>query len=176
MARAADAITPEQDPEAEDTPIIGGNEMNDIQKALTLLFCITVFAGCSVSDVPAQESSDITSVNTTVTEESIYMVKMPELMGLSSSEAKKVIEDLGLDFSAEEENSLEFPDDTVISQLPAAGEEIEGTDVISITINVIPSVIIPQLTGLSADEALKQLPAILPLPCCGLLKSHIFTS
>lgn len=131
--------------------------MNDIQKALTLLFCITVLAGCSVSDVPAQESSDITSVNTTVTEESIYMVKMPELMGLSSSEAKKVIEDLGLDFSAEEENSLEFPDDTVISQLPAAGEEIEGSDVISITINVIPSVIIPQLTGLSADEALKQL-------------------
>lgn len=137
--------------------------MKNIEKAFAFLFCLTVFAGCAASDAPAQTSIETTSEAVAVTEEitaEAITFKMPELMGMNSSEAKNVIGELGLKFSENEESSLEFPDDTVIYQSPEAGAELESIDEISITINVLPTVIVPELTGFSASEAVRQLEAM----------------
>jgi serine/threonine-protein kinase len=84
-------------------------------------------------------------------------VAVPDVVGLSRDSAQGTLESEGLKVSVKEEPSDE-PEDQVISQDPAAGEEVDEGTRVTITISTGPEQVnVPDVTGLSAAEARREL-------------------
>ncbi len=79
---------------------------------------------------------------------------LPQVVGLTVSEALTVLERAGFTVSLAEEESSEEPVGTVIAQQPAAGRAVKGAAV-SLTVSggMKRTVEVPALVGLTAEEA-----------------------
>ncbi|MFH1755779.1 MAG: PASTA domain-containing protein [Candidatus Latescibacterota bacterium] len=83
------------------------------------------------------------------------MVLVPELSGMSSTQAEKFTERLSLRFHVDREiNSGEVPPGYVISQTPRAGDSIKEGRTVSVVLSVGPKkVAVPDLKGLSLRQS-----------------------
>ncbi|MCL2437843.1 MAG: PASTA domain-containing protein [Coriobacteriia bacterium] len=88
-------------------------------------------------------------------------VEMPSLVGQTSVEASETLVDLGLDFELFEEEVPGTPAGQVLSTTPAAGEYVmRGTTVVVRVAVDTDLVAVPDLRGMSLDEAKEALTAL----------------
>jgi serine/threonine-protein kinase len=82
-------------------------------------------------------------------------VKVPELIGKTEIEAGQILGELGLRIGEiKEEYSDKAPEGVIISQKPAPGTEVKKGTAVDIVISKgIEVVIVPDVTGLSANQA-----------------------
>jgi eukaryotic-like serine/threonine-protein kinase len=86
-------------------------------------------------------------------------VVVPEVIGLSRDSGEARISDVGLVPAVQEQESEE-PEGEVIAQDPAAGTELERGSTVTITVSSgIEEVVVPNVVGLSAGDASRQLRA-----------------
>jgi len=88
---------------------------------------------------------------------------MPDLYGRSVGEARSMVEQIGLRISgvSRDTSSLQ-PENTVIRQMPAAGQTISAGGAVSLTVSHFPSPPSTRIdTGVSAPPPL---PLPLPVP------------
>ena len=82
------------------------------------------------------------------------IVKVTKLVGKTKDEARKELKDLGLEMEIEEVNSDEVEPGIVIEQDKQEGEEVLAGTKIKLKVSLgIEKVEVPNLTGLSEDEA-----------------------
>ena len=87
------------------------------------------------------------------------LVPVPEVIGISRDSAEAQISDLGL-VPAVQEQEAEEPEGEVIAQDPAAGTELERGSTVTITVSSgIEQVEIPDVVGIGARDAERQLRA-----------------
>jgi eukaryotic-like serine/threonine-protein kinase len=87
------------------------------------------------------------------------LVATPEVIGLSSDSAEAQISDAGLVPAVREQESEE-PEGEVIAQDPAAGTELERGSTVTITVSTgVEQVVVPDVVGLEARDAERQLRA-----------------
>jgi serine/threonine-protein kinase len=80
-------------------------------------------------------------------------VKVPDVVGDDVDKARDELEDLGLDVDVVDQTSRK-PIDEVIRQDPAAGEVIDEGDTVTLFVSVgAKQTFVPELEGLSLDEA-----------------------
>jgi beta-lactam-binding protein with PASTA domain len=80
---------------------------------------------------------------------------VPDVTGLTSAQAARILETVGVDITASSATSEE-PADTVIAQEPAGGERGE---IVALVISTGPVVLVPNVVGQIATEATAQLAA-----------------
>jgi beta-lactam-binding protein with PASTA domain len=86
-------------------------------------------------------------------------VTVPDVTGLSRDSAEAELQDAGLEPSIREEESEEREDE-VIAQDPAAGSEVDRGTAVTITVSTgIEQVVVPNVVGLGARDAARQLRA-----------------
>jgi beta-lactam-binding protein with PASTA domain len=86
-------------------------------------------------------------------------VAVPEVIGLSSDSAEGQISDAGLVPAVREQESEE-PEGEVIAQDPEAGTELERGSTVTITVSTgVEQVVVPDVVGLEARDAERQLRA-----------------
>ena len=84
-------------------------------------------------------------------------VTVPNVVGLTRSSAQDRLEGESLDVAVREENS-ERPKDEVIAQDPVAGTKLDKNARVTITVSKGPEKVdVPDVTGLSAGDAARQL-------------------
>lgn len=82
------------------------------------------------------------------------IVKVTKLVGKTKDEARKELRELGLEMEIEEVNNDEVETGVVIEQDKQEGEEVLAGSKIKLTVSLgIEQVEVPDLTGLSEDEA-----------------------
>jgi serine/threonine-protein kinase len=86
-------------------------------------------------------------------------VEVPSVVGLSRDSAEDRLRDAGLE-PAVEEREDEAPEDEVIAQSPTAGTELDRGETVTITVSTgIQEVVVPNVIGLGARDARRQLRA-----------------
>lgn len=88
---------------------------------------------------------------------------VPDLTGLSLSEAREILEKSGLELDSEvnEQNSETMPKDSIITQNPAVGSQISKGTRVSVTVSAgKPMVRVPNLVGMNAEEAQSTLDSV----------------
>lgn len=87
-------------------------------------------------------------------------VAVPDVVGLGESEARQALADQGLQVTVAEEETDAAEPGTVLRQGPAGGVTVEpGSTVTIVVARAIPAVAVPDVIGLSADEARSELEA-----------------
>jgi eukaryotic-like serine/threonine-protein kinase len=87
------------------------------------------------------------------------LVAVPGVIGLSRDSAESRISDLGLVPAVQEQESEE-PEGEVIAQEPGAGAELERGSTVTITVSTgIEQVVVPDVVGIGAGDAERQLRA-----------------
>ncbi|AVL99182.1 Stk1 family PASTA domain-containing Ser/Thr kinase [Gordonia iterans] len=96
-----------------------------------------------------------TAVNTTVV---VFVgtgpkeVTIPDLVGQTEDQARKTLEQMGLDMVAVQGDS-ERPAGQVVSSSPGAGETVEAGSVVQVTISRGNQFVVPDLRGKTPDQA-----------------------
>ena len=86
-------------------------------------------------------------------------VEVPRLLGLTSSEARRQLRDLGLRFTVIEVAS-DQPVGTVVGQTPRAGREIRKAGTVTLRVSSGPAdVLVPDVVGLDEQSARQELEA-----------------
>lgn len=81
-------------------------------------------------------------------------VILPNVVGMQSEAARKVLEDEGLTVSIEESTKDGAETDEVIAQRPDANEKVHKNDTVVLVVNAqVETIDMPNLAGLSIDEA-----------------------
>jgi serine/threonine-protein kinase len=84
-------------------------------------------------------------------------VRVPDVVGLTSSSAERQLQAAGLEVAVTETESEE-PDDQVVRQSPAGGAEVESGTRVTITVSKGPGeVTVPDVAGLDAGVAARRL-------------------
>jgi serine/threonine-protein kinase len=84
---------------------------------------------------------------------------VPEVTGLSRDSAEAELVGAGLDPTIREQESKE-PKEQVISQTPSAGTKVDRGASVTITVSKgVPQVVVPNVVGLQAGDAVGQLRA-----------------
>jgi beta-lactam-binding protein with PASTA domain len=84
-------------------------------------------------------------------------VTVPDVVGLDRASAQKQLDDAGLAVTVQQEESDKTPDE-VLAQSPTAGSHVDKGSRVSITVaKSKPKVTVPDVVGLSADDASRQL-------------------
>ncbi|HEY1275094.1 MAG TPA: Stk1 family PASTA domain-containing Ser/Thr kinase [Thermoleophilaceae bacterium] len=94
-------------------------------------------------------------------------VAVPDVTGLSQDSAEQQLESAGLRVSVREQESEEEPEGDVVSQDPAGGARVDKGETVTITVSTgIPKVVAPDVVGLKARDASRQLSdsGLEPLP------------
>ncbi|MGW0534597.1 Stk1 family PASTA domain-containing Ser/Thr kinase [Streptomyces sp. NPDC003032] len=88
-------------------------------------------------------------------------MKAPKLIGETESEAKDSATNYGLKFAVGDRKACaKYPKGEVCDQDPAVGAEVEKGDTITVTVSTgSPKILVPDVQGLSYEEAEKQLEA-----------------
>ncbi|MBN1172382.1 MAG: Stk1 family PASTA domain-containing Ser/Thr kinase [Micromonosporaceae bacterium] len=87
-------------------------------------------------------------------------ISVPSVIGLNVNQARQELTKLGLTVQVQQQDGTQ-PKDQVISQDPVEGAGVEqGANVTLFVSNGPPKITIPDVTGLSADDATKQLQAL----------------
>src|SRR5215218_2346631 len=121
----------------------------------------TVSEGRTIRTSPAAGTSvDRGSNVTLVVSSGPKQVAVPDVVGLTKSEAQQALVGQGFQFTSSEEGSDTVDPGTVLSQAPAAGEQAApGSSVAIVVARAIPTVIVPDLLGQGGQEATDTLTA-----------------
>jgi beta-lactam-binding protein with PASTA domain len=117
----------------------------------------TVPAGSVVSQNPA--AGDMVPTGSTVdivvsTGPDTSTVPVPDVVGQPEGDAQKTLEDAGFTVSSTEESSADVEIGLVISTNPSAGTEVApGTEVALVVSTGPGDVVVPDILGMTADEA-----------------------
>jgi len=105
----------------------------------------------------AGEKVECQSVVTVLVSKGAKLSTVPDVLGLQESEAESQIEEAGLLFNVEEEDS-DLPEGQVIEQSPAGGSEVKKGSEVEVTVsNGQGTVIVPDVEGQPEDTAVNQL-------------------
>jgi beta-lactam-binding protein with PASTA domain len=81
-------------------------------------------------------------------------VAVPNVIGLTQPEAQQTLGSRGFQFTSVEQGSADEEPGTVLSQDPSAGTKVDpGSSVEIVVARAIPTVFVPELLGLGAQEA-----------------------
>src|SRR5215218_2473050 len=121
----------------------------------------SVSEGRAIRTSPASGTSiDRGSNVTLVVSSGPKQVAVPDVVGLTKSEAQQALVGQGFQFTSSEEGSDTVDPGTVLSQAPAAGEQAApGSSVAIVVARAIPTVIVPDLLGQGGQEATDTLTA-----------------
>lgn len=78
---------------------------------------------------------------------------VPALVNLKLEDAKKALADASLKPGTETKTASSKPPGTVVGSQPAAGEPLQRDSVVALVVSRGPDTVVPDLTGLSVDEA-----------------------
>ncbi len=105
----------------------------------------------------AGEKVECQSVVTVLVSKGAKLSTVPDVLGLQEDEAESQIEEAGLLFNVEEEDS-DLPEGQVIEQSPAGGSEVKKGSEVEVTVsNGQGTVIVPDVEGQPEDTAVNQL-------------------
>ena len=105
----------------------------------------------------AGEKVECESVVTVLVSKGAKLSTVPDVLGLQEAEAESQIEEAGLLFNVEEEDS-DLPEGQVIEQSPAGGSEVKKGSAVEVTVsNGQGTVIVPDVEGQPEDTAVNQL-------------------
>jgi eukaryotic-like serine/threonine-protein kinase len=105
----------------------------------------------------AGEKVECQSVVTALVSKGAKLSTVPDVLGLQESEAESQVEEAGLLFNVEEEDS-DLPEGQVIEQSPAGGSEVRKGSEVEVTVsNGQGTVIVPDVEGQPEDTAVNQL-------------------
>src|SRR5215213_2506993 len=115
----------------------------------------TVSEGRTIRTSPAAGTSvDRGSNVTLVVSSGPKQVAVPDVVGLTKSDAQQTLGNQGFQFTSTEEGSDTVDPGTVLSQTPTAGEKAAPGSTVAIVIaRAIPTVVVPDLLGQGAQEA-----------------------
>ena len=122
----------------------------------------TVPSGRVIRTSPAAGTSVNRGSNVTlVVSSGPKQVAVPDVVGLTKSEAQQTLGNQGFQFTSTEQGSDTVDPGTVLSQSPAAGAKAAPGSTIAIVVaRAIPTVIVPDLLGQGAQEASDTLTAV----------------
>ena len=107
----------------------------------------------------AKEGSTVT-LAVSSGEEIPETVEVPNLIGLTSSEAKAELSEVGLEAAEEEDYSSSYEAGTVFEQSPSSGEEVDYGSTVTYTLSLgeeIEEVNVPNVIGLTEESAISKL-------------------
>ena len=107
----------------------------------------------------AKEGSTVT-LAVSMGEETPETVEVPNLIGLTSSEAKAELSEVGLEAAEEEDYSDSYEAGTVFEQSPSSGEEVDYGSTVTYTLSLgeeIEEVNVPNVIGLTEESAISKL-------------------
>ena len=107
----------------------------------------------------AKEGSTVT-LAVSMGEETPETVEVPNLIGLTSSEAKAELSEVGLEAAEEEDYSSSYEAGTVFEQSPSSGEEVDYGSTVTYTLSLgeeIEEVNVPNVIGLTEESAISKL-------------------
>jgi serine/threonine-protein kinase len=115
----------------------------------------TVSEGRTIRTSPAAGTSVNRGSNVTlVVSSGPKQVAVPDVVGLTKSEAQQALVGQGFQFTSTEQGSDTADPGTVLSQTPAAGAKAApGSSVAIVVARAIPTVIVPDLLGQGGQEA-----------------------
>ncbi|HEV7772009.1 MAG TPA: Stk1 family PASTA domain-containing Ser/Thr kinase [Conexibacter sp.] len=115
----------------------------------------TVPSGRVIRTSPAAGTSVNRGSNVTlVVSSGPKQVAVPDVVGLTKSDAQQTLGNQGFQFTSTEQGSDTVDPGTVLSQSPAAGAKAApGSSVALVVARAIPTVIVPDLLGQGAQEA-----------------------
>ncbi len=121
--------------------------------AAVIILAIVGFAVAKAAGIFKSGSAISTSTKDTVT--------VPDVTGMTEEEAKKTLnaKNLGFEVTSREE-SEEYEEGLVCSQTPASGKKVNKNTKVTVVVSsglVGQSITIPDVTGMSEDDALKAL-------------------
>jgi serine/threonine-protein kinase len=93
-------------------------------------------------------------------DETATLVEVPSVVNLTVDEATSTLRELGFEVTPRAEQNDQVAEGTVFAQDPAAGTQLEEGETVTITVSSGATTnTLPEVTGLSADEARQQLAA-----------------
>jgi serine/threonine-protein kinase len=106
-----------------------------------------------------QKADEGSSVNLTVSS-GPGVVQLPDVKGMSAKDARKKLEDLGLEVKDGQAFSEDVPKGQVAGTEPAAGTSVEGGSTVTLLISKGSNkVAVPSLVGLTQEQAVAQIEA-----------------
>ncbi|WP_454164158.1 Stk1 family PASTA domain-containing Ser/Thr kinase [Gordonia iterans] len=150
-------------PQRHPIPDLRGKSLKDATEALEKLGFTQIKPDKTDSTVAMKDkvvrtsptTGSDTAVNTTVV---VFVgtgpkeVTIPDLVGQTEDQARKTLEQMGLDMVAVQGDS-ERPAGQVVSSSPGAGETVEAGSVVQVTISRGNQFVVPDLRGKTPDQA-----------------------
>jgi eukaryotic-like serine/threonine-protein kinase len=163
-------ITVSSGPGQADVPDVIGDKVDPATEAMKKAgfevavqraFSETVGADRVLETRPSPGSQlDIGQTVTLVVSRGPQLVAVPNVVGLDEAEAEANLQDAGFEVTKTTQESDSAGAGTVLAQDPAAGTEVRTGGTVTITVAEEPTEVdVPDVRGLSVDEALNQLSA-----------------
>lgn len=95
-------------------------------------------------------------INVTIAAEEVELVEVPSLVGKKLEEASKLVKDAGFTESAEYKFDANSAENTILEQVPRAGDKLEKGNVVKITVSMGKeenNIELPTVLGKSEQEA-----------------------
>lgn len=130
---------------------------------IALIIIITIVLAVSLFGKGKTENPNDTSAVTTETssKSNINQVEVPDVIGKTEEEAKKLLNQKGLGYKASNQSSATVTAGTVMQQNIKGGTMVDKNSTVILTISIGPeSVTIPNLTGYLQKEATEALEAM----------------
>ncbi len=85
-------------------------------------------------------------------------VEVPEVVGMTEADAREALDEVGLEADAEEQTNRRVPQGEVFKQDPAAGEDAETGDTVTITVSSgLAQTTVPEVVGMTLEDATTEL-------------------
>lgn len=124
---------------------------------ITIVLAVSLF-GKGKTENPSDTSASMTEVSS---KSNVNQVEVPDVIGKTEEEAKKLLNQKGLGYKASNQSSATVAAGTVMQQNIKGGTMVDKNSTVILTISIGPeSVTIPNLTGYLQKEATEALEAM----------------